>query len=63
MKAELQGKTLAENCIQSEVYKNFEQLGEQILKDANDTIPEPLSEEKLEYLAAQILQLEEREED
>ena len=63
MKAELQGKTLAENCIQSEVYKYFEQLGEQILKDANDTIPEPLSEEKLEYLAAQILQLEEREED
>ncbi|GAA6325420.1 AAA family ATPase [Fusobacterium ulcerans] len=63
MKAELQGKTLAENCIQSEVYKDFEQLGEQILKDTNDTIPEPLSEEKLEYLSAQILQLEEREED
>lgn len=60
MRAELQGKTLAENYRQSEAYKNFEQLAEQILKNENNMIPEPLSEEKLEYLAAQILLMEEK---
>lgn len=60
MRAELRGKTLAENYRQSEAYKNFEQLAEQILKNENNMIPEPLSEEKLEYLATQILLMEER---
>lgn len=60
MKAELSGKTLAESYPNSKAYINFDKLADKILEEKNNKIPTPLSEEKLEYLAKQILLLEEK---
>ena len=60
MKAELSGKTLGESYPNSKAYINFDKLADRILEEKNNIIPTPLSEEKLEYLAKQILLLEEK---
>lgn len=60
MKAELSGKTLGESYPNSKAYINFDKLADRILEEKNNKIPTPLSEEKLEYLAKQILLLEEK---
>lgn len=60
MKAELSGKTLGESYPNSKAYINFDKLADRILEEKNNRIPTPLSEEKLEYLAKQILLLEEK---
>lgn len=60
MKAELSGKTLVESYPNSKAYINFDKLADRILEEKNNRIPTPLSEEKLEYLAKQILLLEEK---
>lgn len=55
IKSELNGKTIAEMYPDSHLYNNFLALSEKILSNQNDIIPSPLSEDEMEYLAAQIL--------
>ena len=60
MKAELQAKTLAELYPDSKAYNAFKNLGKKILENKTSSIPEPLSEEKLEFLANKLLTIEEK---
>ncbi|MCY7007505.1 nitrogenase iron protein NifH [Fusobacterium simiae] len=55
IKSELNGKTIAEMYPNSNLYNNFLDLSEKILNNQNDIIPSPLSEDEMEYLAAEIL--------
>ena len=52
---ELKGKTIAEMYPNSNLYNNFLELSEKILSNQDDVSFSPLSEEEMEYLAAEIL--------
>ena len=55
IKSELNGKTIAEMYPNSNLYDNFLELSEKILSNQDDVSFSPLSEEEMEYLAAEIL--------
>ena len=55
IKSELNGKTIAEMYPNSNLYNNFLELSEKILNNQDDIDFSPLSEEEMEYLAAEIL--------
>jgi len=55
IKSELNGKTIAEMYPNSNLYNNFLELSEKILSNQDDLTFSPLSEEEMEYLAAEIL--------
>ena len=55
IKSELNGKTIAEMYPNSNLYNNFLELSEKILDNQDDIDFSPLSEEEMEYLAAEIL--------
>lgn len=55
IKSELNGKTIAEMYPNSNLYDNFLELSEKILSNQDDVSFSPLSEEEMEYLAAETL--------
>ena len=55
IKSELNGKTIAEMYPNSNLHNNFLELSEKILSNQDDVSFSPLSEEEMEYLAAEIL--------